>query len=357
VCGPCWPARPAEEPIVKSCAAEPGGRRRSLRAAILAGAVLVVAAGCATPDPQNYFNPASDLAIQIRDLFAFIIWIAIGVFVVVEAALIWALIRFRARRGQGRPAQVHGNTPVEIAWTIAPAIILAIIAVPTITTIFRTYGPAPPNALQITIVGHQWWWEVRYPDQTIVTANEIHVPVGEPVNFTLQSADIIHSFWVPRLGGKRDVIPSRTNQLWFTVGEPGVYQGQCAEFCGIQHANMRLLVIAEPRESFDAWVRRQQAPPVMVAVGPAAEGRAVYARSACIGCHTIQGVSQGVAGPDLTHFGSRRTIAAATLENTSENLARWLRDPQGVKPGNRMPPLGLSEPQIQAVVAYLESLQ
>lgn len=329
---------------------------RRLLAAVSVVPALILAAGCATADPENVFRPASELAAQIRDLFAFIIWIAIGVFVVVEGALIWAIIRFRARRGQGRPPQVHGNTPVEVAWTIAPAVILAIIAVPTITTIFRTYSAPPAGALQVRVVGHQWWWEVQYPELNIVTANEIHLPVGQPVSFTLESADVIHSFWVSRLAGKRDVIPNRTNQLWFTPDQLGVYSGRCAEFCGIQHANMRFEVFVEPRETFDEWVRAQQAPPP-VATGLAAQGQAIFARSACVGCHTIQGVSQATVGPNLTHFGSRTTIAAATLENTPENLARWLRDPQAVKPGNRMPNLGLSDSEVESLVAYLQSLK
>ncbi len=342
---------------MKTRSAASSRRRRWLRGATLAVVLLILVVGCASADPQNYFAPASDLATQIRDLFGFIIYIAIGVFVVVEGALVYALIRFRARPGQGRPPQTHGNTPVEVAWTIAPAVILAIIAIPTIATIFRTYGAPPPDSMPVKIVGHQWWWEAQYPNQNIITANEIHVPVGKPVTFILSSADVIHSFWVPKLAGKRDVIPNRTNEFWLTPDQTGVYEGQCAEFCGTQHANMRLRVMVDTQDAFDAWVRDQQAPPAVALAGLAAEGRTIFSQSACIGCHTIQGVSQGKIGPDLTHVASRTTIAAGTLSNTPDNLRRWLRNPQEVKPGNLMPNLGLSDAQLDALVAYLESLK
>lgn len=331
---------------------------RRLLGLALNTAVLVGMVGCATNDPQNVFSPVSELSSQIGDLFSFIIWIAIGVFVIVETALVLIIIRYRGRAGQPRPPQVHGNTRLEIAWTLTPAIILAVITVPTVATIFRTYSGAPANALQIQVVGHQWWWEVKYPNETIVTANEIHVPVGRPVSFHLTSADVIHSFWVPRLAGKRDVIPGRTNELWFTPSQTGTYDGQCAEFCGAQHANMRLRMMVDPPDTYQAWVQSQGAPPAQPAAGsPAAQGLAIYSGGACVGCHTVQGISAGVVGPNLTHFGSRTTVGAAVLDNTPANLRLWTKNPGEVKPGALMPANLVPDQNLDALVAYLESLK
>jgi len=322
------------------------------------GLVLVGMVGCATSDPQNIFSPASELASQIGDLFSFIIWVAIAVFVIVEAVLVFAIVRYRARPGDGRPPQVHGNTRLEIAWTIIPAVILAVIAVPTISTIFRTYSSAPAGALQVKVIGHQWWWEAQYPDEKVITANEIHVPVGRPVNFQLNSGDVIHSFWVPRLAGKRDVVPGRTNQLWFTPSQVGTYEGQCAEFCGAQHANMRFRVIVDPVDTYQAWVQGQLAPPVQPAAGSlAAQGLGIYRGAACVGCHTIQGVSEGKVGPNLTHLASRTMIGAGTLDNTPENLRGWVKNPSEVKPGVLMPANLIPDQNLDAVVAYLQSLK
>ena len=331
---------------------------RRLAGLVLMGLVLLGMVGCSTTDPQTIFSPASELATQIADLFGFIVWVAIGVFVIVEGALIFAIIRYRARPGQGRPAQVHGNTRLEIAWTIAPALILAAIAVPTIATIFRTYSGPPADAIQIRIIGHQWWWEAQYPAEKIVTANEIHIPVGRPAAFQLTSADVIHSFWVPRLSGKRDVVPGRTNELWFTPSEVGTFEGQCAEFCGAQHANMHVRVMVDPVTTYQAWVQSQLAPPVQPAAGSlAAQGEQIFKAAPCVGCHTIQGISQGTVGPNLTHVGSRTTIAAGTLENTPENLRRWINNPADVKPGVIMPGHLLPDQNLDPVVAYLSSLK
>ena len=299
----------------------------------------------------------SDFNRAILHVYAIITWatglIGLGVFVV----LAYVLVRFRTRPGAPLPQQIRGQTLLEISWTILPAVVLLIIAIPTIQIVFRTQTQgAVPGAMRVTVRGWQWWWEFRYPDLGIVTANELHLPVGRTVTVDLEGPDVIHSFWVPHLGGKRDVVPGRHNRIVFTPDTAGEHWGQCAEFCGTSHANMRLRVIAESPADFDAWVAQQKAAPAEP-TGLAADGKAVFAKSACVGCHTIAGVSAGVLGPNLTHFGSRTTLAAGLWPNTPDNVAAWVRDPQGLKPGVKMPDLGLTPEQAKAVAAYLTSLK
>lgn len=335
--------------------------RRACLLPLLAIALLLTA--CAGDFPQNAMAPKSDFAQVIDNLFWTIIYWSIGVFIVVESLLVYALIRFRRRPGQPVPAQVHGNTRLEIAWTLAPALVLASIAVPTVRTIFETQAPPTADALQVQIIGHQWWWEVRYPQLNVVTANEVRLPLGRKADISITSADVIHSFWIPKLGGKRDANPGRTNRISLTPFEPGVYWGQCAEFCGASHANMGLRAVVEEPAAFEAWARAQQAPAPDVLTQPDAnplvkQGAQQFVASACLACHRIAGTpAAGRIGPDLTHIGSRRTIAAGMMENTPENLARWLRNPPEVKPGALMPNLNLSEDAINALVAYLGSLK
>ncbi len=339
--------------------------RRHTLAALAASAILITAA-CRGPFPQSTLSPTADLGFQIDSLFRLILWLAAAVFVVVETLLVYVAIRYRARPGQPPPARVHGHTLLEIAWTLAPAVILIIVAVPTIHTILRTQRAPAADALEVSVIGHQWWWEYRYPASGVVTANELHLPVGKPVELALTSADVIHSFWAPRLGGKRDVVQGRTNRIEFTPDSVGVFLGQCAEFCGQSHANMGLRVVVEDSAAFAAWTAAQLKAPAVpdsLTGGPARQGFETFrklrepASNSCIACHTIQGVSGGVLGPSLTHVGSRSTIAGATLPNTPEGLASWLRDPPGVKPGSKMPRIGLTEPEIAALVAYLQSLK
>lgn len=298
----------------------------------------------------------SDFARAINEVYGIITWVTIGIFVVVAAVLLYVIIRYRERDAERLPRQIRGHSLLEIGWTIAPALVLLIIAIPTIQIIFRTQSAArPAGALAVDVRGHQWWWEFRYPSLKITTANELHLPVGQTVYLKLEGPDVIHSFWVPRLGGKRDVIPGRINTLTFTPEAPGEYLGQCAEFCGISHANMRMRVIVHPRATWATWVAGQQAVPATAAA--VADGAALFARSACVGCHTIRGVSAGVIGPDLTHFGSRGTVAAGILPSTLDNVAAWVKDPQALKPGVKMPALGLTDEQARAVAAYLLSLK
>jgi cytochrome c oxidase subunit 2 len=326
-------------------------------------APLVVGACSGDPYPQSTLHPVADAGSAIDALYRQIFWWAVVVFVVVQTALLVTLIRFRKRPGAGEPRQIHGNTLVEITWTLAPAAIIVAIAVPTIKTIFAVKGDAPPDALQVEVVGHQWWWEFRYPELGIVTANELHLPQGRPVALAITSADVIHSFWAPKLHGKRDAMPGRVTRLALTPDSVGTYLGQCAEFCGESHANMRLRVTVQSQSEFASWVASQTAPPVPPDSSEALilAGEAAYRRirdpgnHSCIACHTMAGVSGGVLGPNLSHVGSRATIASGILPNDSAGLARWLRDPLAEKPGSLMPKIALTDDEIAALVAYLRS--
>lgn len=301
--------------------------------------------------------PHSDFNRAILSVYGIITWASLGIALVVFAVLGWNLLRYRARPGAPLPPQTRGHTLLEIGWTIAPALVLLVIAIPTIQIIFRTQAATPtPDALEVTVSARQWWWEFRYPQLDVVTANELHLPVGRTVYFTLEGPDVIHSFWIPSLGGKRDVVPGRVNTLRIRPDVVGEYWGQCAEFCGVAHAYMGMRAIVETPESFERWVAGQQAPAAAPSEAAAA-GRDLYARLACVGCHTIRGVSAGVLGPDLTHFGSRRTVGAGLWPNTVDNVAAWLKDPPALKPGAKMPNLGLTEEQARAIATYLLELK
>lgn len=325
-----------------------------------AAAFLVIAlSACSGGDfPQSTLHPTSDFARDIDALYRTILWWAIGVFVIVEMALVVTIIKFRQRRSSKAPQHVHGSTLLEISWTLAPAVVLLFIAVPTIRTIFRTDGTAPEGALQVEVIAHQWWWEFHYPEFGIVTANEMHVPVGRPVALAMTSEDVIHSFWAPKLGGKRDVMPGRTTHIAFTADSVGEVYGQCAEFCGESHANMRMRVVVDDSTDFGAWVAQQLAPPAPADALSEQEqlGLEMYRTRGCIACHTVEGVSAGVIGPNLSHVGGRNTIASGILPNTAEGLARWLSDPPAEKPGSLMPRMPMTEDEVAALAAYLLSL-
>ncbi|PYN51536.1 MAG: cytochrome c oxidase subunit II [Candidatus Rokuibacteriota bacterium] len=328
---------------------------RRLVASMGALVVTLGLGGCARDGPMTTLIARSDLARSILHLYGIITGVAVAIALIVAVVLVWILVRYRGRDG-ALPPQTRGHTALEIGWTIAPALVLLAIAVPTIQVIFRTQAAPVPAALEIRVLGHQWWWEFRYPSLDVVTANELHVPAGRPVALTLDGPDVIHSFWVPQLGGKRDVVPGRLNRLTFTPDTPGEYRGQCAEFCGLSHANMGLRVVVDAPATFERWIAAQKATPAEP-TGPAAEGKAIYARSACVGCHTIRGVSTGSLGPDLTTFGSRRTLAAGMFPSTAATVAAWVKDPIALKPGSKMPALGLTDDQARAVAAYLLSLK
>ena len=338
----------------------PGHRRILMFAAL---AIASVAAACSGDFPQSSLLPQSDVAREIDSLFRGIFWWAMVVFVVVEGALIVAIIRFRERPGAPKPRPVHGHTLLEIGWTLAPAIILIFIGVPTMITLWRIDRPPERSEVRVEVVGHQWWWEFNYPDLGITTANELHVPVGKTVDLRLRSADVIHSFWFPRVAGKRDLVPGRVNQLWFTPDSVGVYPGQCAEFCGTSHALMAMRLHVEAEEDFERWAEQQLREAVEVEEAGddplVSAGRDLFfGAGGCISCHRIRGtVAAGILGPDLTHVGGRGTIAAGVLENTLDNLAYWIMDPHEVKPGNLMLDTGLDDEQARQVAAYLLSLE
>jgi len=319
-------------------------------------AALILPGGCSLDLPMTTAVARSDLAREILSVYQVLVWVALGIATLVSVVLIYVLVRFRERPGAPLPRQTRGHTLLEIAWTVAPALVLLVIAIPTIQVIFTTQGAARPDALPVLVVGRQWWWEFQYPTLGVVTANELHLPAGRRIVLQLEGEDVIHSFWVPLLGGKRDVVPGRRNLLTLTADAPGEYWGQCAEFCGASHANMRLRVIVDPPEAFEAWLLAQRVP-AAEPTGVAAEGKAIYARSACVGCHVIRGLSAGTLGPDLTHFGSRSTVAAGLYPNTVEHVTAWLKDPPALKPGVKMPRLGLTDEQARAVATYLLSLK
>lgn len=356
------------------------GARALLSRLRLGGTALpaLLAGGCAQEYPGSTIDPVTgDFGAPIHDLYTMIFWWTVVILAVVYGVLAYVLIRFRARPGR-EPTTTRGNLILEVGWTLAPAVIVVLIAVPTVQTVFETQRPAPEDALVVEVVGHQWWWEFRYPETGVVTANELHLPVGRSVELRLSSADVIHSFWVPRLGGKRDANPrvrkpegelADVTRLKFTVDAAGDYYGQCAEFCGLSHALMRMRVIAEPADAFEAWARSMQAAAAAPDSGTLADrGREIFFQSTCIACHAIAGTTaQGQLGPSLTRVGARSMIGAGLLENTPENLAAWIRDPQAIKPGVKMPgtqrggggfpPTGLTGEQVAAVAAYLSSLR
>jgi cytochrome c oxidase subunit II len=316
--------------------------------------------GCARNLPMNTIAPKSDLAQWIYSLyFDVTAWDAL-ILLIVVTALFLALFVFSTRVGEAAPpSSVASDIGLEVAWTVGPALIILFISIPTIRMIFRSQPAiAPKGALHVTVVAHQWWWEFDYPGLGITTANELHIPVDRPIRLSLESADVIHSFWVPELGGKRDVVPGQVNELTFVARVPGVYLGQCAEFCGLSHANMRFKVFVNKPEQFARWIADERTvPPLPTGNTPASRGETIFASSPCTTCHTIRGISKGRRAPDLTHFGSRTTLAARVLDNTPQNVEKWIEDPKAIKPGAEMPALGVRGREVADLTAYLESLK
>jgi cytochrome c oxidase subunit 2 len=335
-------------------------RARPTRVPGLPALVLgLTLAGCGLLDsPATTLTPRSDFGWISHRIFLQILRWDTAIFLVVQALLLVAIFRFRERQPGPIPRQVRGSAPLELAWTLIPAVILTFIAFPTVGAIFRTQAAPPKNALRVKVIGHQWWWEFQYPELGVVTATDLHIPAGRPVNLEIASADVIHSFWVPQLGGKRDAVPGDLTRIVLTANTPGAYYGQCAEFCGASHANMRHVAVVETPEAFAAWAARQKEPAAAPPDGsPAAAGLQTFRTGTCVGCHTVRGLSAGGIGPDLTHFGSRRTIAGGILPNTPENLARWVRHAPALKPGSVMPEQKLSDTEVTALAAYLQSLR
>ena len=406
--------------------------RRRLHAALTAALSLALAGCSADKYPNTIFEPTTEFNREVLSIFHSLFFWSALVFVLVEAALVYVIWRYRRREGTPEPKHVHGNTTLEITWTLIPAIILIVIAVPTVRAIFRTQAKPVPNALQVQVIGHQWWWEFKYPQYGITTANELYLPIGRTVNFELRTNDVLHSFWIPRLGGKRDLIANHTNYLWFTpdsVSE-NAFNGSCNEYCGASHANMRFRAFTVTPAEFEQWTIHQKSPAVFGAApaapaaagaapnapvaapvtpvvpasyigmtadrmpaytvptmpipdgisftkgltGDATRGQQIYSRSACIGCHMIAGnpMSQGIIGPNLTHFGSRLTLGAGLYPNDEQHLALWIKNARAMKPGVIMPTLGkgefdpvlgtrltqgLSDQEIADIVAYLHALK
>ena len=330
--------------------------------------ILAVTSTCVAfaQGPQStpsILAPASTPAREILGLSLFVLLITGAIFVTVAGLLVYVIVKFRARGSEDNhePAQVYGSVQVELAWTVIPVLIVVVLFLTTARIIFAVQdAPRPASALDVTVVGHQFWWEFRYPKLNIVTANELHIPVStheqpEPTYLRLLSADVDHSFWVPQLAGKTDLIPNHPNQLWMNPAQPGLYVGQCAQFCGVEHAKMLIRVYVDTPEQFAAWVANQQRP--AVEEESVAAGRKVFESEACVNCHSVAGTpAHGTFGPDLTHLMSRATLASGAAANTRENLRAWIANPNTFKPGALMPAMQLSDRDTDLVMAYLETL-
>jgi cytochrome c oxidase subunit II len=331
---------------------------------LLASTATGAAEPAASTGLTNIFAPESTPAKSIFHLSMFVLAITAVIFVVVFTLLVYSVVKFRGRRSDvGRePAQVYGSTQIELAWTIIPILIVVVLFIATARVIHAVQdAPMPATAVEITAIGHQFWWEFRYPRLGIVTANELHIPVSDPARpkptfLKLLSADTDHSFWIPQLAGKTDLIPNRINQMWMDPHRPGIFLGQCAQYCGTQHAKMLLRVSVDSAEDFDAWVRAQLQPAIQDEKANA--GRRVFETTACINCHAISGTAaNGRFGPDLTHLMSRVTIASGAAENTKENLRLWIQNPDAIKPGSLMPAMNLGDADLDALVIYMETLR
>ncbi len=336
--------------------------------ALLALTSAALLAGCGENSP-SILNPKGPEANREAFLFWFILVVATIVFVLVTSALLYSVIRFRDRPGAAPARQVSGHTGLEIAWTIVPSVVLFIVLGVTIGTMFALAQPQGKPTINVTAIGHQWWFEFRYPSENVVTGDELHVPVGTVVHVDLQSDNVIHSFWIPQLTGKTDIIPGHNNAMWFQADTAGTYRGECAEFCGTQHAHMDFVVVAQSQSDYQAWIAQQLQPATTPTDPLAQQGKAIFFGAAgCAGCHVVNGVNKQTPaqiGPNLTHFGSRLLIAGGVTNNTTQNLYDWVYHAQTVKEGADMPSFDGTSPgytkltpqQVDALVAYLQSLK
>lgn len=330
----------------------PAGRWRP--ALLLPGGLLATAflAGCHRAHEQSAVHPASAEAASIANLWWVMFAVLAGAFLVVMAFTFIAI----SRRARSDAPPGGAMRFVVISGIVVPSLILIGLLVYSLQTTRMLRRPVEGRLIQIT--GFQWWWDVRYPEFGVVTANELYLPAGQPVRLELRAKDVVHSFWVPNLHGKIDVLPETVNRFWIRAEKPGEWRGQCAEFCGRQHALMALRVVALPPDEFEAWLERHRQPRLVTAAPALARGEEVFFRASCHTCHTIRDTrADGTLGPDLTHLGSRLTLGAGTIENTREHLAEWISDPQGVKPGNLMPHTPLPPADLEALVEYLTSLR
>ncbi|HWY58150.1 MAG TPA: cytochrome c oxidase subunit II [Terriglobales bacterium] len=332
--------------------------------------ICVYGSGAAFADPAaplsptNIFAPASTPAKSIFGLSLFVLAVTGAIFLVVFTLLLYSVVKFRKRPSDdGRePPQVYGSNQVELAWTIIPILIVVALFMATARVIAIVQKQKRlDTTIEVVAIGHQFWWEYRYPALGVVTANELHVPASDdnhlaPTFIKLLSADTDHSFWVPRLAGKTDLIPNHPNSMWIDPHEAGIYLGQCAQYCGTQHAKMLLRVYVQPLADFDRWIQEQRQPATVS--NAASQGQRIFETTACINCHTVAGtVANGHFGPDLTHLMSRDTIAAGAASNTPENLRQWILNPNAIKPGSLMPAMQLSDQDLDALTAYLETLR
>jgi cytochrome c oxidase subunit 2 len=302
------------------------------------------------------FDPASPQAAAIRDLFSTTLLVCAVIFVVVTFLVAYCVIRFRATKGsKAEPAQIEGNTRLEMAWTAAPILIIAYLLVQTMHAM-ELSDPPSDRAPDVTVIGHQWWWEARYPSGAI-TANEIHLPTGKPLVVRVESSDVIHDFWVPELGRKIDATPGHPVQIWMQADRAGEFTITCAEYCGVQHAWMRGLVVAESPEAFAQWERHQREPSSRPTESAAVRGAATFAAMTCVRCHAVAPTSDARVAPDLTHIASRKLLAGGVLPDTPGDLRHWLQEPQVIKEGSHMPDAQLTDAQVDDLVAYFETLR
>lgn len=341
-------------------------KRRILPLA-LALAVLLGACGRNNVQPQNVLDPKAPISRTLANLINPVFLIALVIFVLVEFLVLFVAIRYRRRSDDDQPKQIHGSTKLELGWTITPALILAVVGFFTVINVGKLDAiPKGPDVMQIQVTGHQWWWEFNYPKQNITTANELHAMSGQRLDVRLQSADVIHSFWPPKLAGKLDVVPGRINHMEIDLRgvKPGYYWGQCAEYCGLSHANMRLRVVVHSVDGWNRWESNQlKAPNLDLAADtPEGSGLGLFRAKGCGGCHTINGYTAGKVGPNLTHFMSRRVFAGSIFPNNADELRAWLRNPPKQKPmmpnnGMGMPNLNLAENEISDLIAFLQTLK
>ena len=323
---------------------------------------FIFLSACIENAPLDSLSPEGPYARSIDELFWITFWIAVGVFVIVQGALLLSVFVFKEKPESPEPKQIHGNTKLEILWTVIPVLILAAIAVPTVQTIFDL-AREPEDALKIEVIGHQWWFEYKYPDYGITTANVLVIPADKPVRLEMWSNDVLHNYWVPKLNGKRYLVPGQTTYLNLHADSPDEFWAQCGEYCGLSHSKMRGRVLSLSQKDFDIWVANEQKNATAFSnedLSLAAEGQQVYLNAGCTQCHVVNGVwdVQGDRiAPNLTHFAVRNVFAGAALENNRENLTRWLANPAEVKPGTFMPNLELTESEINALIAYLETLK
>jgi cytochrome c oxidase subunit 2 len=336
---------------------------RALFLCLLFGSTAARAFADDASSVTNIFKPDGTPARALFDYTMLVLAICAVIFVIVVGLLVYTVARFRHRRedDEHEPPQVYGSNQIELAWTVIPILIVFVLTLVTARTIAEVQNAVPPpKALRVTVVGHQWWWEIRYPDLGLVTANELHVPVSDaaqprPTFLKLESADVAHSFWIPQLAGKTDVIPNRDNSMWIDPATPGTYLGNCAEYCGTQHARMLIRVIVHPAGEFEQWVAAQKSDSSNDTQVKA--GREVFFSTSCVNCHTINGTeAHGKFGPDLTHLMSRQTLGSGAALNTPDKLRAWVRNPQSLKPGCYMPDMQLTDEEMDQLVQYLLTL-